>query len=295
MNPTLAGPTPGGAGAVTVGRRAFPFAPFLWFSGLLVVLFFPVIRLMVWEWATLEEMGHAFFVPLVVGFIVWKERDRILSQPVKPFWPAIVLVVWGFFQMICGFLGADYFIARTALLVTLAGVLWTTAGTAVLRSLLFPLLLLLFAVRLPLFVTQQITFPLQLFASTVASDLLNLIGIPVMRDGNILELPTQRLQVVEACSGIRSLFSLTFISLAYAYVFDRRKWMRPVLFVATIPIAIGTNAFRITLSGILSQVKPEWAEGGYHLFEGWIIFLVALAILMAFHRILCRFAGAPDA
>lgn len=268
---------------------SMPWLPIAWFLGLLIVLFFPVLKVMVKEWSSNEDMGHAFFVPVVAGYIVWQSRQKLLSQPLKPFWPAIILVIWGFCQMLLGFMGADFFIARTAFLVSLIGVIWTMAGTQALYVLAFPLFLLLFMIRIPLFVYQQITFPLQIFASQAATWCLQLIGIPVLRDGNVLELPSQRLEVIEACSGIRSLLSLSFLSLAYAHFFDRRKWMKVVLFLATIPIAIAANASRVAITGILSEYKKEWAEGAYHTFEGWVIFMIALFGLLAFHRLICRF------
>jgi exosortase len=268
--------------------RTLPYAQIAWFSALLGLVFFPVIRSMVTEWFALEEMGHAFFVPIVAGYIVWVEQERILATPIKRFYPAIALIVWGFFQMVLGFLGADFFVARTALVISLAGVIWTLAGTAVLRKLAFPLFLLLFMIRIPLFLYQQMTFPLQIFASQVATTVLNSIGIPVMRDGNVLELPSQKLQVIEACSGIRSLLSLTFLSLAYSYFFDRRAWMRPVLFIATIPIAVAANAFRVTMTGVLTEYNKKLADGFFHSFEGWLIFMVALLALIGTHRLICR-------
>jgi exosortase len=240
---------------------------------------------MVKEWIELEEMGHGFFVPVVAAYIAWKQRDEILAQPVKPAWGALVLVAWGFVQMLLGLVGSDYFVARTSFLISLVGVIWTVWGTAVLRSLLFPLFLLLFMIRIPLFIYSQITFPLQILASRVAEVSLSLLGIPVLRDGNILELPNRQLSVVEACSGIRSLMSLSFLSLVYSYFFDPKVWMRWFLLVLTVPIAILANASRVTLTGILSHYKPELAEGAYHSFEGWIIFLAALVMLVALHQI----------
>jgi exosortase len=276
---------------VPTEARSLPWIPIAWFLALLILLFLPVLKPMVQEWIEIEEMGHAFFVPLVAGYVAWADRENILRQPVKPCWPALGLVVWGFLQMLLGFLGADFFIARTAFLICLVGVLWTLAGTAVVRSLLFPLFLLLFIIRIPLFIFQQITFPLQLFASQVAETVLTFIGIPVLRDGNVLELPSQRLQVVEACSGIRSLLSLAFLSLTYSYFFDSRAWMRPVLLVLTIPIAIIANAGRVTITGILSEYNKELAEGAYHTMEGWVIFMVALVALVSAHHLISRIAG----
>jgi exosortase len=150
-------------------------------------------------------------------------------------------------------------------------------------------------IRIPLFVYQQITFPLQILASRLATGILGILGVPVLRDGNVLELPSRRLEVIEACSGIRSMMSLSFLSLAYAYFFDRRTWMMPVLFFSTIPIAIVANGARVTLTGILSEYKPEWADGAYHTFEGWVIFMVALIALMIVHRLICHFTSSSDA
>jgi exosortase len=280
-----------GGAAVREGScpAQFPLVEMAWFLVLLALLFFPVLSTMVKEWATLEEMGHGFFVPLVAGYMVWNDRERILAQPVKPCPAASLLLIWAFFQMILGFLGADFFVARIAFLIALIGVVWTLAGTAVLRTLLFPLFVLLFMIRIPLFVYQQMTFPLQILASKLATALLQGLSVPVLRDGNILELPSQRLEVIEACSGIRSLLSLTFLALTYAYIFDKRGWMRPVLFVCAIPIAIASNAIRITFTGILSEYSPSLAEGFFHSFEGWVLFMVALAALVATHQLICRF------
>lgn len=297
-SPTVSPAPPGQvatAPALPPPAPSLPWVPIGWFLGLILILFFPVIKTMVWEWALIQDMGHAFFVPLLAGYVVWQDREKIMRQPVKPCWPALILVVWAFAQMLLGILGADFFLARTAFLLAIVGVIWTLAGTAVLRSLAFPLLLLLFMIRIPLFIYQQITFKLQILASQLATAALGLVGIPVLRDGNVLELPTQRLEVVEACSGIRSLLSLSFLSLAYAHLFDRRGWMKPVLFIATVPIAIFANACRITLTGILGGYNKELAEGVYHEFEGWVVFMVALAVLLLVHRLICRFTRASHA
>lgn len=272
-----------------------PLLAIFWFLALVILLFYPVLKPMVTEWVNDESMGHAFFVPLVAGYAAWLNREKILAAPVKPCWPALALVLWGFCQMLLGFLGADFFLARTAFLITIAGVVWTLAGTAVLRTLAFPLLVLIFMIRIPLFIYQQITFPLQSLASSVASRSLELIGIPVLQDGHVLQLPSKRLEVVEACSGIRSMLSLTFLSVAYSHLFERRLWMKVVLFLATVPIAIVANASRVTLTGILTEYKPDMAEGAYHSFEGWVIFMVELVALVGLHQLLCRFRGRSHA
>jgi exosortase len=185
-----------------------------------------------------------------------------------------------------GLVGSELFLQRTALLFTLVGTLLLTCGTRAVKILAFPLFLLVFMIPIPRIVYTQITFPLQLFASRVAEFVLDRVGIPVLREGNVLELASQKLSVVEACSGIRSLLSLSFLSLVYAYFFDRKKWMRWALLAATVPIAILANAGRVTATGILSEIRPELAQGFFHSLEGWLIFAVAMTLMIIAHRAL---------
>jgi exosortase len=141
-------------------------------------------------------------------------------------------------------------------------------------------------IPIPAMIYARITLPLQLFASRVAETVLSLFGIPVLRDGNVLELASQRLSVVEACSGIRSLLSLSFLSLVYAYFFDSKQWMRWALLAATVPIAIAANSARVTLTGLLSEYRADLAQGFFHTAEGWVLFIVALAMLIVVHRLI---------
>ena len=244
---------------------------------------------LVTQWFNDENMGYAFFVPLVAGYVVWLDKDRIMAAPVKPCWPALVLVVWGFIQMLFGLLAALSVLSRTAFLLTMVGVVWTIAGTAVIQTLIFPIVLLLFMFPIPLYVYQRMTIPLQSMATQMAAVGLAAIGIPVLQEGNTLTLADHTLDVVDACSGIRSLLSLLFLSVAYGRLFETRTWAKVTLIVATVPIAILCNAARIVLTGILTQYKPEIAEGAYHTFEGWVIFMFELAALLGFHRLLERF------
>jgi exosortase len=281
----------GGALPTTVSSQLeLPVPAILFFLALVILLFLPVLTDLVAQWFNDENMGYAFFVPLVAGYVIWLDRARILETPVKPCWPALALVAWGFLQMLLGLLGALSVLSRTAIVVTMVGVVWTIAGTAMVRALLFPIFLLFFMVPIPLYVYQRMTIPLQNLATNLAAFGLDTLGIPVSQDGNVLTLPDQHsLDVVEACSGIRSLLSLTFLSLAYGRLFETRTWVKIALVLATVPIAIACNAARITLTGILTEYKPEIAEGIYHAFEGWVIFMFELAALLIFHRLLARF------
>jgi exosortase len=266
--------------------RSISWVAIAWFGVLLIGAYFPILNRLVAQWSTDDDVSHGFFVPLVAGYIAWSRRERLLSIEWKPAWWGIGVLVWAALQAYLGMLGAELFLQRTAFLISLLGMLLILGGTSLVRELAFPLLLLPFMIPLPSVIYNQITFPLQLFASTVAEKSLEILNVPVLRDGNILELPSQKLSVAEACSGIRSLLSLSFLSLVYAYFFDRKVWMRWVLLLATIPIAIIANSARVTLTGVFSEIDPSLAEGFFHEAEGWVIFVVALVILIVAHQLL---------
>jgi exosortase len=281
--------------AVPRGEARFPWKQMLWFGVLLIICYAPVLYRLGAQWKNDEDMGHGFFVPIIAGYIIWQHRFQLAALKPEPNYWGLVLIVWGAVQLMLGTLGAELFLSRTAFLISLVGVIWFLGGTKILRALSFPLFLLIFMIPIPAIVYARITLPLQIFASRVAENVLGWVNIPVLRDGNVLELASQKLSVAEACSGIRSLLSLSFLSLIYAYFFDNKVWMRGVLLIGTIPIAIAANASRVTLTGILSEVRTDLAEGAFHMFEGWVLFLVALALLVAFHKLVnfiyYRFSG----
>jgi exosortase len=288
---TVTGQQPTQAAAI----RSVPWVAMAWLAALIVVVYFPVLRHLVGVWSSDDDMGHGFFVPLVAGYMVWQRRARLMAMDWEPAWWGIAIVLLGVAESYVGTLGAEQFLQGTAPLVTLVGVLLTLGGVALVRELAFPLLLLPFMIPLPALIYNKITFPLQLFASWVAENVLNLIDIPTLRDGNVLRLPHQTLNVAEACSGIRSLLSLTFLSLVYGYFFDKRMWMRGVLFLATVPIAILANAGRVTITGIVSEkIDPSLASGFSHELEGFLVFLVAIGMLIGLHSILNRFLKHPE-
>lgn len=280
---TLTEQQPVPAQNVAAVARPMPWGTIGWFSLLLIGAYFPILAKLVNQWATDDDVSHGFFVPLVAGYIAWQRRDELLNLEWKPAWWGVGLLVWSGIQAFLGMLGAELFLQRTAFLEALVGLLLILGGTAAIRALLFPLLLLPFMIPIPTVIYNQITFPLQLFASQVAEQVLLLVNIPVLRDGNILELASQKLSVAEACSGIRSLLMLTFLSLVYAYFFDTKQWMRWALFFCTIPIAIIANAGRVTITGMLSEIDPELATGIFHETEGFVIFGIAFAFLAFTH------------
>jgi len=200
-------------GQVPSNVRTVPWPAIAWFGILLIGAYFPILVKLVVQWGTDDDWTHGFFVPVVAGYIAWTRRETLLSTEWKPAWWGIGIVLWAGVQGYLGLLGAELFLQRTAFLLSLLGMLLILGGTGLIRQLAFPLLLLPFMIPLPTVVYNQITFPLQLFASAVAEKSLDVLNVPVLRDGNILELASQKLSVAEACSGIRSLLSLSFLAL----------------------------------------------------------------------------------
>ena len=269
-------------------KNKLPWAGIAWFGLILVACYMPVLQRLIHQWNYDPDMGHGFFVPVIAAFIVWQRRNELAVVKPQPNLWGLLVIAWGAIQLVIATLGAELFTARMSFVVTIIGVVWTLGGTVMLKKLAFPLFLLFFMLPIPSVIYSAATFKLQILASQLADSALTVLNIPVLREGNVLELPNQKLSVVEACSGIRSLLSLTFLSLVYGYFFERKTWIRVVLFISTIPIAIVANASRVTMTGIMTQVKAELAEGFFHQAEGWVIFMVALAILIVWHQVLLR-------
>jgi exosortase len=268
----------------------FSWITIAWVSVLLAACYAPVLYRLVNQWYNDEDMGHGFFVPVIAAWIAWQKRDLIAGKIPRPNWWGLAIMVWAGTQLYLATLGAELFTARTSFVISIIGAVLLLGGKEYLRIFAFPLFLLFFMVPIPAVIYNQITFPLQLLASRVAEAAISILQIPIIREGNVLELASQKLNVVEACSGIRSLLTLTFLSLVYGYFCEKRMWIRVVLFFSTIPIAILANAGRVTLTGVIANFKPELAEGLFHEAQGWVIFMVAFAIMAAFHQILIRLA-----
>ncbi len=276
------------ASTISVSKppQKFEWQPLAWFGGLLLLCYAPILYRMGQQWANDENMGHGFFVPVVAGYIAWQRRDTLLAIPRRSNGWGLVLVVWGAVQALAATLGAEIFTARLAFLIALVGTILYLCGTKWVKALGFPLALLLFMIPIPAILYAALTLRLQTLASQLGEVMIGWMGIPVLRAGNTLQLPSQTLDIAEACSGIRSLLSLGFLSLVYAYFTDKRIWMRWALLAATIPIAIGANGVRVALTGLLSEINTQLAQGAYHEAEGYVVFIVALAALIITHRIL---------
>jgi exosortase len=257
------------------------------FAGLTLLLYASVMKLLVLQWWTDADYGHGLFVPLFSGYILWRERERWTRMEIKPTNFGFVVMIGAIGLLLLGSLGAEMFISRFSLLVLLVGIILFLGGWRMLRAVSFPLGYLMWMIPIPVIIYNQITFPLQLIASRLATSCLELAQVPVLRDGNILILSNYSLEVVEACSGIRSLVTLMALAVAYGYLVSPRRWVRYVLAALMVPIAVLTNAIRIMGAGILARhFGPAAAEGFLHEFSGWAIFLVALLLMFGSYWVL---------
>ena len=252
---------------------------------LIVVLYHRIAVKLVNDWYTIPDFSHGFLIPFFAAFLLWDKRRQIRATPITQSWAGISLVALGLFELLVGVLGADLFLQRTSFVLLVAGLVWTLLGKAMLGRLKFVLFVLLLAIPLPAILYNEITFPLQMRASELASAVLaNVFQVPVLQDGNIIRLPAMPLEVAEACSGIRSLMSLFTVAVIYGYFLERATWRRVVLALSSLPIAIAANVVRIVGTGLLVQYwDPDKAMGFFHEFQGWLVFLVALGCLYLVH------------
>ena len=253
-------------------------------------LYFPIIfRLAKQCWSD-PNSSHGFLVPVFSGFVLWRERSRLFGLIPRPSPWGLPLLIFSLCVLVVGVLGAEVFLSRVSLLLLMASLIIYLRGWQYFRIALFPLAFLILMIPLPEILLSQITFPLQILASKLASALLPFMGVPVLREGNLITIPVMHLEVAEACSGIRSLLSLVTLAIIYGYFLERRKSMRVVLAVAAIPIAVVANGLRVVGTGLLAQYcGPNKAEGFYHSFSGVFIFLLSMALL-SFMHLIPRFA-----
>ena len=255
-------------------------------GALILWLYWPTLGRLIGQWWNDPNFSHGFFVPLFSAFVIWQEKDRLASILPRPSWWGLVPLVIGLGVLVVGRMGAELFLDRSSLLLVLAGIVIVFAGWTLFRAILFPWAFLLMMIPIPTIVLNQITFPLQLLASRVAATVLPLFGVPVLREGNVINLPAMPLEVAEACSGIRSLMSLITLAIIYGFLMEKRVWVRWLLAFASVPITVFANDVRIVGTGLLVQYwDPEAAEGYFHASWGWIIFVVSLVMLYAVHAL----------
>jgi exosortase len=249
----------------------------------------PIVSSLVRQWGSDDNYSHGFFVLPLALYFAWERRAALRDADARPSLAGLVVIAVSLLMLVAGLLGAELFLTRISLIGVIAGMVLFVWGTRHFRILAFPIAFLLLMVPLPAILFNQIAFPLQLVASHLGETVIAAAGVPVLREGNVLQLPARTLEVAEACSGIRSLVSLTMLGIVLGYFTERRTPERIALAVAALPIAIVANAARVAGTGLASEwISPAAADGFFHTFSGWLMFVVAFGCLLLVQRALGR-------
>ena len=253
------------------------------------VVYGHTITKLIHAWSTDDNYSHGFLIPFIAAYMIWQRRDKLSDAKMQSSYWGLALILAGMGLHIVGNVGAEMFTMRMSLLVTLWGLVLFFFGGSMTRLVAVPLVYLVFMVPIPAIIWNKIAFPLQLFGAGLTASLVNLIGIPIFREGNILHLANTTLEVVDACSGLRSLTSLLALSGAFAFIVSLRIVSRWVLFISAVPIAVAVNIMRLSITAILARyIGPEVAEGFMHEASGILIFVVAFAMLYLVFVLLTR-------
>jgi exosortase len=259
-------------------------------------LYWPVLSALWRDWSHDDNYSHGFLIIPLAAYFVWERWSRLTAVTYRPSMLGLVVLAGGLAILLAGLLGAELFLTRASILIVLAGAILFVLGWQPLRVLAFPLAFLILMIPIPAIIFNQIAFPLQLVASRAGEATLSALSIPVLREGNVIVLAHTSLEVAEACSGIRSLISLLTLGIVYGYFTDPRPGVRLIIALATVPIAIVANAARVAGTGIAAHYYgPDAAQGFFHTFSGWLVFVVALALLFLLTRALLRMVPPPPA
>ena len=257
--------------------------------GLITALYYEIFAGLLYDWDNDPNYSHGFIVPFMSAFFVYERWSGLQQLPIQPSILGIPILILGMAMLVIGSVGAELFAQRVSFIVVITGLTLLILGKRMLVTLSLPIVFLLFMIPLPAIVVNAIAFPLQIFAAQSASFCLFNLGIPVLREGNLIYLAGTTLEVAEACSGLRSLVALLALGTVYGYFSQRQLWKRWALVLLSIPIAIVANALRVTGTGILANYwGTEAAEGFYHTFEGWLVFVVAFILLLGCGTIIAK-------
>ncbi len=276
--------------------RPLDLRRWVWPAALLALLvgflYADVLARLVRDWWNDPDFSHGFFVPAFAGFVIWQRRRQLAQLPLQPSWLGLVVIAGSLCTLIVGVLGAELFLQRSSFVLLLMGLVIHFFGWSWFRALLFPLACLFLMIPIPSILYNRIAFPLQLLASEVAATVLAALRVPVLLEGNVIRLPYMMLEVVEACSGLRSLVSLITLAVIYGHLLEPNLFRRAVLVLGAVPVAVLANSQRVAGTGLLGHYwEPEKAQGFFHTFSGLVVFLISLFLLFTLHGTLRMLEG----
>jgi exosortase D (VPLPA-CTERM-specific) len=239
------------------------------------------IEFMVMRWLSKDEYSHGILIPPIFGFLIWQKRYELARMPFTGSWYGVLLILAGWVGYAVGELSSLYSIIQYSFLLVVYGFFLACMGWHAFKLILMPLLILLFMIPLPNFLYNNLSSQLQLISSSLGVDFIRLFGISVYLEGNVIDLGAMRLEVVEACNGLRYLFPLMTLGFIMAYFYHDKFWKRATLFLSSIPITILMNSLRIGIIGCtVEYFGQDAAEGVLHFLEGWVVFMASLGVML---------------
>jgi exosortase len=259
-------------------------------TGLLVILYGDVLIKWGADLWNDDNYSHGLFIPFISVYFVKLRLGSLKKASVSPCYSGLLVILAGLALFILGTIGGEIFSKRFSLIILIYGLILFMEGKETTSLLRFPVGILFFAVPLPYILYNAVAFPLKLVATQISVILLGLYGLPVFREGNIIYLSHTTLEVVDACSGIRSLMTLITLAFFLACLMHRKFLIRFLIMALAIPIAVLANAIRVALNGILTQYNPAWSEGFWHDFSGWMVFVLSFIILWTISLLIRKFS-----
>jgi len=255
-------------------------------------LYFPFLKTMAATWSDNPNYSHGYLIPIISIYLIYSLKNRIMAvEPSSSIW-GLILIILALLQLIIAKIGMEYFLQRTSIIVLMYGISLYFYGSKITKLTAIPILYLIFMVPLPAIIWNQIALPLQLLSSYLTENVIRIVGLPIFREGNILHLPQITLEVVDACSGIRSLTTMMALSLPFAFFLKLGMVRKVALFLSAVPIAIFANIVRLTATAFLSELYgKQFAEGFLHEFSGMVTFVMGLGLLFIM-KILLSFKAA---
>ncbi|MEW8625386.1 MAG: VPLPA-CTERM-specific exosortase XrtD [Candidatus Thiodiazotropha sp.] len=261
---------------------------------LLIFGFWQGIVEMLKTWSNKEEYGYAYFLPLISAYLIWQRRSSLIEAGFRTSWYGVLIILGAAFFFIVGMIATTFTLVQYSLVITVVGIIYAYIGRKAFSVIVGPLFLLFFIVPLPPFIYNNLSGKLQLISSELGVEVIRWFGISVFLEGNVIDLGNYKLQVVEACNGLRYLFPLVSLAFLAAYLYRVEFWKRVVVFLSSIPITVLMNSFRIGVIGVLVENwGQEQADGFLHYFEGWVVFMSCLMILLVEMTLLAKI-GSPE-
>ena len=269
------------------------FKPIYFQFGILVVVFvglyFPFIRALVLDWSLNDNYSHGYIIPFISAFMIYSSRKELQVADIAPTNWGLPLIAIGLVQLVVAKTGSEFFLQRTSMILILFGFSVFFLGKKLTKKICIPLLYLVFMIPIPAIIWYKVALPMKLFASMLSEWLICSMGIPVLREGNIIHLAETSLEVVDACSGLRSLISMLALSSALAYLSRHSSLKKWLLFLSAAPTAVFVNVFRLALTGVLAKEFGEKvAKGFLHEFSGCLLFILGIMILIGVHVVLSK-------